>query len=78
MKIPDYRKEVQDAISSGKWFIRLAYNPNTNPQWAENIWVVKHKSPNCDSPPLVEEKGADDEELDRLSLVQHKEVVFHW
>ena len=48
LKIPDYRKEVQDAISSGKWFIRLAYNPNTNPQWAENIWVVKHKSPNCD------------------------------
>jgi N-acyl-D-aspartate/D-glutamate deacylase len=49
LKVPDYRKEVQDAISGGKWFIRLAYNPNTNPQWAENIWVVKHRSPGCDN-----------------------------
>jgi N-acyl-D-amino-acid deacylase len=49
LKVPDYRKEVQDAISSGKWFIRLAYNPNANPQWAENIWVVKHRSPGCDN-----------------------------
>jgi N-acyl-D-aspartate/D-glutamate deacylase len=48
LKVPDYRKEVEDAISGGKWFIRLAYNPNTNPQWAENIWVVKHRSPGCD------------------------------
>jgi N-acyl-D-amino-acid deacylase len=49
LKVPDYRKEVQDAIAGGKWFIRLAYNPNTNPQWAENIWVVKHSSPGCDN-----------------------------
>jgi N-acyl-D-amino-acid deacylase len=49
LKVPDYRKEVQDAIAGGKWFIRLAYNPNTNPQWAENIWVVKHRSPGCDN-----------------------------
>ncbi|MGD2141855.1 MAG: amidohydrolase family protein [Candidatus Bathyarchaeota archaeon] len=45
LKVPDYRKEVVDAIKEGKWFIRLAYNPNTNPQWAENIWVVKHTNP---------------------------------
>ena len=44
LKVPDYRAEVVDAIQNGKWFIRLAYNPNTNPQWAENIWVVKHKN----------------------------------
>ena len=44
LKVPDYRKEVVDAISGGKWFIRLAYNPNTNPQWAENLWVVKHEN----------------------------------
>jgi N-acyl-D-aspartate/D-glutamate deacylase len=49
LKVPDYRKEVVDAISGGKWFIRLAYNPNTNPQWAENIWVVKHKEPKCEN-----------------------------
>ena len=40
---PDYREEIIDALQSGKWFIRLAYNPNTNPQWAENIWISKHK-----------------------------------
>ena len=49
LKVPDYRKEVQDAISGGKWFIRLAYNPNTNSQWAENIWVVKHASPGVEN-----------------------------
>ena len=48
LKVPDYRKEVVDDIQSGKWFIRLAYNPNSNPQWAENIWVVKHRSQGCD------------------------------
>jgi N-acyl-D-amino-acid deacylase len=48
LKVPDYRKEVIDALQSGKWFIRTGYNPNTNPQWADNIWVVKHKSPGCD------------------------------
>jgi N-acyl-D-aspartate/D-glutamate deacylase len=48
LKVPDYRKEVIDDIQTGKWFIRLAYNPNSNPQWAENIWVVKHRSQGCD------------------------------
>ncbi|HIH88906.1 TPA: amidohydrolase family protein [Candidatus Bathyarchaeota archaeon] len=44
LKVPDYRKEVIDDIQTGKWFIRLAYNPNSNPQWAENIWVTKHNT----------------------------------
>jgi len=43
LEAPDYREEIKDALQSGKWFIRLAYNPNTNPQWAENIWISKHK-----------------------------------
>jgi N-acyl-D-aspartate/D-glutamate deacylase len=43
LKALDYRDEIKDAIQSGKWFIRLAYNPNTNPQWAENMWISKHK-----------------------------------
>ncbi len=43
LKVPDYREEVVDALKSGKWYIRLAYNPNSNPQWAENIWISKHK-----------------------------------
>ena len=44
LKVPDYRKEVVDALQTGKWYIRLAYNPNSNPQWAENIWVSRHKN----------------------------------
>ncbi|MCW4049004.1 MAG: amidohydrolase family protein [Candidatus Bathyarchaeota archaeon] len=43
LKVPDYREEIVEALKNGKWFIRLAYNPNTNPQWAENIWISKHK-----------------------------------
>jgi len=43
LRAADYREEIKEAIKSGKWFIRLAYNPNTNPQWAENIWISKHK-----------------------------------
>jgi N-acyl-D-aspartate/D-glutamate deacylase len=42
LSVDDYREEVKNALKEGKWFIRLAYNPNTNPQWAENIWVSKH------------------------------------
>jgi N-acyl-D-amino-acid deacylase len=54
LKVPDYRKEVVDAISSGKWFIRLAYNPNSNPQWAENLWVVKHESDKCENKTIAQ------------------------
>jgi N-acyl-D-aspartate/D-glutamate deacylase len=39
--VPDFREEVYDAIKNGKWFIRVAYNPNTNPRWAENLVVTK-------------------------------------
>jgi len=46
LKVPDYREEIENAIKEGKWFIRLAYNPNTNPQWSENIWVSKHENSN--------------------------------
>jgi len=43
LKVPDYRNEVKEAIFAGKWFISVAYNPNTNPHWAENITVLKSK-----------------------------------
>ncbi|MBT6605512.1 hypothetical protein HOB36_10535, partial [Candidatus Bathyarchaeota archaeon] len=43
LKVADYREEIIDALKNGKWYIRLAYNPNTNPQWAENIWISGHK-----------------------------------
>jgi N-acyl-D-amino-acid deacylase len=42
--VEDYRKEVKEAIRQGRWFIRVAYNPNTNPRWAENITVLEHKN----------------------------------
>lgn len=43
LKVSDYREEIIEALKNGKWYIRLAYNPNTNPQWAENIWISGHK-----------------------------------
>ena len=54
LKVPDYRREVIENIQTGKWFIRLAYNPNSNPQWAENIWVTKHKSKGCEGKQIAE------------------------
>ena len=44
LKLDDYRQEIKDAISSGKWFIRVNYNPNTNPRWAENYTILDHKN----------------------------------
>ncbi len=43
LAVPDFRKEVLEAIKAGKWFIRVAYNPNTNPRWAENLTVTRSK-----------------------------------
>ncbi len=43
LDVPDFRAEVFDAIRTGKWFIRVAYNPNTNPYWAKNLFVTKSK-----------------------------------
>lgn len=45
LKIKDFREEIKQAIFAGKWFIRVAYNPNVNPRWAHNIKVIKHKNP---------------------------------
>ena len=45
LKLKDYREEIKDAIKTGKWFIRVAYNPNTNPMWAENYTILAHSNP---------------------------------
>ncbi|MCW3988624.1 MAG: amidohydrolase family protein [Candidatus Bathyarchaeota archaeon] len=45
MKVKDFREEIKDSLKRGKFFIRIAYNPNTNPRWAENIHVLRHKDP---------------------------------
>jgi len=57
-----FRDEILDAIRSGKWFIRVAYNPNTNPRWADNVFVVKSKSRGLDGKTIkqiAEERDAD-------------------
>ncbi len=62
LKVKDFREEVKDAIRSGKWFIRVGYNPNTNPRWAENIYVLKSKIPGVDGKTIAqiaEEREAD-------------------
>ncbi|TRO53995.1 hypothetical protein E2P71_05165 [Candidatus Bathyarchaeota archaeon] len=53
-KVDDFREEVKDAIRKGKWFIRVAYNPNTNPKWAENMYVLKSKTPGLDGKSIAQ------------------------
>jgi len=43
LKVSDFREELKTAIKDGKWFIRVPYNPNTNPSWDENITILEHK-----------------------------------
>jgi len=54
LKVQDFREEIKEAIAKGKLFWYFTYNPNTNPRWAENITVVKHKSPSCDGKTLAQ------------------------
>jgi N-acyl-D-amino-acid deacylase len=54
LKVEDFREEVKEAIRQGKWFIRVAYNPNTNPRWAENLTVVKSRSLGLDGKSIAE------------------------
>lgn len=44
LKVDEFREEVKEALAEGKWFVRVKYNPNLNPHWAENITVVKHNN----------------------------------
>jgi N-acyl-D-aspartate/D-glutamate deacylase len=63
LKVESFREEVKDAIKQGKWFIRVAYNPNTNPRWAENIYVLKSKVPDVDGKSIKQiatERDADE------------------
>jgi N-acyl-D-aspartate/D-glutamate deacylase len=63
LKVEDFRGEVKEAIRGGKWFIRVAYNPNTNPRWAENIYVLKSSVSGVDGKSIREiaaEREADE------------------
>jgi N-acyl-D-amino-acid deacylase len=62
LAVPDFREEILDAIKAGKWFIRVAYNPNTNPRWAENLTVTRSKVKGVDGKTvaqIAEERGKD-------------------
>jgi N-acyl-D-aspartate/D-glutamate deacylase len=62
LKVKDFREEVKDAIRRGKWFIRVAYNPNTAPRWGDNITVLKSQVPGIDGKTIsqiAEERNAD-------------------
>lgn len=54
LEVPDFREEVHEAIRKGKWFIRVAYNPNTNPRWAENLTVTRSKIEGIDGKSVAE------------------------
>lgn len=62
LKVKEFRDEVKEAIRDGTWFVRVAYNPNTNPHWARNITVTKHRNSELDGKTIAqiaEARGAD-------------------
>ena len=66
LKVPDFREEIKDALRRGKLFWRVSWNPNLNPHWAENIMVLKSKSPGCDGKSLAQ--IAEEREKDPLDV----------
>jgi N-acyl-D-amino-acid deacylase len=54
LKVKEFRDEVKEAIQHGKWYIRGEFNPNTNPKWANNIVILKSRSPGADGKSLAE------------------------
>jgi N-acyl-D-aspartate/D-glutamate deacylase len=67
LTVKDYRQEIKEAIRSGKWFIRVAYNPNTNPRWAENYTILKHKNKNVENKTIAD-----------ISLEREKDAFDVW
>ncbi|MBN2334486.1 amidohydrolase family protein [Candidatus Bathyarchaeota archaeon] len=62
LRLTEYREEILDAIKQGKWFMRMAQNPNTNPSWAENLTILVHRNPDTVNKTLyqiIEERGKD-------------------
>lgn len=54
LKVPDFREEVKDALLKGKFYMREGWNPNLNTRWAEQLTILKHKSPNCDGKTIAQ------------------------
>jgi N-acyl-D-amino-acid deacylase len=44
----DVRQEIKDAVNNGKWYMGLSCNPSMNPDWADNIYIIKSKIPGLD------------------------------
>jgi len=62
LKVREFREEVKDALYKGKIYVDISSNPNTNPQWAENVWVLEHKNKEYENRSLAQiaqEKGKD-------------------
>lgn len=62
LRVKDYRDEVKEAILRGKWYMREAFSPVVNPRWAQNIYVVKSRSPGIEGKSIAqiaEERGKD-------------------
>jgi N-acyl-D-amino-acid deacylase len=60
LSVEDYRKEIKEAIKSGKWYTREG--PNTNPRWAHNTVIFRHRNPetvNKTLAQIAEERGKD-------------------
>jgi N-acyl-D-amino-acid deacylase len=48
----DIREEIKDAVYNGKWHIGGGYNPVRNPDWADNIYIIKSKALGLDGKAL--------------------------
>jgi len=62
LRIPEFRAEVKDALFRGRVYIDVSSNPNVNPQWAQNYWILEHKNKayeNRSIAQIAEEQGKD-------------------
>ena len=62
LKDPAFREEVKDALFKGKIYIGPTSNPNINPKWAVNFWVLEHKNKGCENKTIAQiadERGKD-------------------
>ena len=54
LRLKEFREEIKDAISQGKWYIRTYTNPVINPRWAENIYITRSSSPGTEGKSIAQ------------------------
>jgi N-acyl-D-aspartate/D-glutamate deacylase len=62
LKVPEFRAEVKDAFFKGKIYLDPSSNPNVNPQWAKNYWILEHKNKTYENKSIAQiakEQGKD-------------------